>query len=106
MTLFCFLKQTYLSLIRHTLAFYTLLVSQSIACYKLKMMYSKQRVLSLSNLDIQFCVYLPVDSRCTVDVITTEDSRTIEVLHHTEQTSSVPVICHTATIINLSCSVF
>lgn len=62
--------------------------------------------LHLSNLDIQICVYLPVDSRQRVDVIINKHSGTVEILQHTEQTSSVPIICHTAAIIDLPCSVF
>lgn len=62
--------------------------------------------LHLSNLDIQICVYLPVDSRRRVDVIINKHSGTVEILQHTEQTSSVPIICHTAAIIDLPCSVF
>lgn len=62
--------------------------------------------LRLSNLDIQICVYLLVDSRRRVDMIINKHCRTVEILQHTKQTSSVPIICHTAAIINLPCSVF
>lgn len=62
--------------------------------------------LSLSNLDVQTCVYLPVDSRRRIDMIINKHSVTVEILQHTEQTASVPIICHTAAIIYLPCSVF
>lgn len=63
-------------------------------------------LLHLSNLDIQTCVYLAVDSRRRVDMVINKHRGRVEILQHTEQTSSVPIVCHTAAIINLPCSVF
>lgn len=60
----------------------------------------------LSHRNIQSGVYLPVHSRRRVDVIVSQRSGTVEILQHAEQTSSVPIIRHAATVIDVSCSVY
>lgn len=64
------------------------------------------KTLRLSDLDIQVCVDLPVDSRRRVEVTVFQHSRTVEVLQDAQQASSVPVICHSAAVIDLPSGIF